>query len=221
MSSKRSAAPTYRGALAGNVASLGANLSNYYNANDFWLTTGSFDGLPIQLEIHWVRNQEQVKATDGHASDPLMAIYMGRREWRYLWRPGLPVAQWEDGTEFWTEAGFLAAIRRAIPSGVYRTVSHPHELRSFVARSRTLPIGATSVAAISTSNDMVSSYGFTDDQREHGAYFNRPIQYLYSRPLGIESDDAYDDELTPGALFHLPLYRQLLQDIGIRGSVAP
>ncbi len=153
------------------------------------------------------------------AADALTtAVPMGELHWRYV--TDLQTAQWEDGGTYQTVIGF-GFERRAIPSGVYRTVSHPHELRAFVSRSRTLPIGAMSVTAISTGRDMVADYRFTGDQREHGAYFNRPIQYTYCFPPGAVPGDAYNDELTLSSAFHVPLYRQLLQDIGISGAVTP
>jgi hypothetical protein len=173
--------PTYVGALSGNVTKLGPKLSSYYNEDDFWLTTGKLplNGFTTPVEIHWIRNQEQFKSIDGHAGDSWLAFVVGKRHWRYRWEPSVPLASWEGGIEAWTEAGYPDAFRKLVPSGIHRTVSSAHELRSFVSRSRTLPIGAMPVATISATmqHDMIADYRFTRDQREHGAFFNRPIQY--------------------------------------------
>lgn len=178
------------------------------------------NGVSTWVQIHWVRNQEQVKVLDGHAPDATMALLIGKRQWRYVWDHAVSIARWEDGIEAWTEVGVPDAIRKLIPSSTHRTVSSAHELRAFCSRSRTLPIGAMAVGAFPKQRNMFTDYRFTRDQREHGAFFNRPIQYTYALPP-TGASAAYADQLTSAGPVEVPLYRRILKDLELEGSVAP
>ncbi len=215
--------PSRAGILESGLGRAG-RLCNYFNRDDFWLTTsGPFEGL---APFHWVRNNEQTKPTDAHPLDEKLALGMGLMQWRYRCDNPELTGYWEDGWQFGTDPRSVDIDsdyeRWAQPSGLLRPVSDEHENRAFLSRSRTLAAGSAAIpSGISGSQrDMHLDYGFTDDQREHSAYFNRPIQYLYCR-LPTGSAGAYSGAVSGSGAYPQSLWEALLVDGGIQRSRSP
>jgi len=146
----------YRGFLK-NIGNNAERLVNFHNSDDFALATGQKYG----LDTNWQKNQIDYKP-DGN----------GGTIWRYFYIPTI------------VKEANRARLRVSSFNG--RTVTHPWERMSFVARPRSKAMGAVNdstenpapnVAIIENIN-LRTLYNFGRDPSDHSGQFNRNIQSL-------------------------------------------
>jgi hypothetical protein len=156
----------YRGALQSIKQGIANNWVNYFNQFDFWLATGQTSGWLLWQDIHWVRNQLELKPSD----------VMGPTKYEYH----------QDHQV--SNRCVLAELLHAD-----RPVEDTHEAMAFVARSRTRAMGAEVPGANPQAPDMTSildlsnastGYNFSTPRPDHSGQFQRDIQMLYSRENG-------------------------------------
>ena len=146
----------YRGFLEG----VSGNLITFFNTNDFALVSGKKYG----VDANWESNQEDYKP-DGNFFT----------SWRYDYDPQAALNQ-RGILEEWTVNMFT----------LVRNVNESHEMKAFIARSRSKAVGATGTTggAVSDAVNLEVNYGFTGNDYDHSGQFNRPIQQV---------DDLYKD----------------------------
>jgi hypothetical protein len=145
----------YRGFLSGASA---GKVVNFCNPRDFALTTGSTVG----VDTNWLAWQFSYKPRDRTIS--------GDINFEYRYTPTategqrLKLYRYTDSTH-----GTVSAER---------LLADAHEAMGFLARTRSLPIGADTQAGgiVDTTVNLQSTYGFTDSRGDHSGQFTRTIQ---------------------------------------------
>lgn len=145
----------YRGYLTGAYA---GKVVNFCNPQDFALTTGS----TIGIDTNWLAWQFGYKPRDRTISGDI------NFEYRYI--PTAPEGQrlklyrYTDTTHDTVDAE--------------RPIADAHESMGFLARTRSLPLGADTQAGgiVNTTINLRDAYGFTESRGDHGGQFRRSIQ---------------------------------------------
>ena len=138
----------YRGLLKGVTG----ELTNFYNANDFALATGTTLG----FSTNWEANQRDYKPDD---------LPVGPGSYQYA--PAATPPDHRGSVSFTLSVG--------------RFVTDPHEMMAFIARPRSRAVGAegrTGSPIRGGVNLEGSSYGFGNKRYDHSGQFNRTIQVL-------------------------------------------
>jgi hypothetical protein len=154
----------YRGFLSGAT---GGQLINFCNPEDFALTTGN----TIGIDTNWLAWQFGYKPRNRVIDSP---------EINYAYRY-LPAAQ--SGRRLKVYRYFDSSHDTIIGE---RFVADAHESMSFLARTRSLPIGADLQAGglITTTVNLSADYGFGRSRVDHSGEFRRPnqtVSELYAR----------------------------------------
>ncbi|MFZ4774282.1 MAG: esterase/lipase family protein [Terrimicrobiaceae bacterium] len=163
----------YRGFLqviGGNVA---GDIVNYHNQRDFALATGTKF---FFFEANWEKNQEDYKP-DGSTT----VIHSG--DWRYLYN--------SNATDL-SQRARLENIQFINSSPVWaltRYVNNSFEVKSFIARPRSMAVGSTDASLENQPGIMrhvnLQDYGFDGRESDHSGQFNRRIQELDALYLNI------------------------------------
>jgi pimeloyl-ACP methyl ester carboxylesterase len=148
----------YRGYLE-NVS---GTFTNFYNQDDWALSTG----FTIGLETNWEKNQIDYKP-DGAVSG---VVHAGT--WSYHYDPSQPPV-------------YALPQRAWVVSSASRNVSDSWEIKSFVARSRTKAVGAfLGGGSLGATENLREDFGFRNVRADHSGQFTRNIQAveaLYKR----------------------------------------
>jgi hypothetical protein len=153
----------YQGYLADIGNSLAAKPISYFNADDFWLATGTTSLRIGGLDVNWMMNERKHK--------PDNRVGFGKYDY---------------------ESQFDQARRPGFRSGVLyqRWVEDPHESMSFVSRPRTRPLGTGEPPAGFVGVNMKQDYLFDRERSCHSGQFQRNIQLMYGDKTGKQwSDD--------------------------------
>ncbi len=125
------------------------------------------------------------------------------------WKP-MSIA---EGEEYWFSSSAGSQFSTT-PSS--RPVADRYEGVSFVARSRTYPLGAESADGVpkppsaQPSLNLNTDYDFGSERYDHSGQFQRDIQYLYSHENnGVVT--KYD----------MPFYWKLMEDLDVKPTVEP
>jgi hypothetical protein len=194
--------PRYTSELGyqGYLKDVGANAINrasYYNADDFWLATGTLNpdvkskmilvmgpsGAWLFNQIkdaNWMNNQKKYKPDD---------------------RYGFGQYAYDSQSNLLFPARFLRL------KDYVRPVSDPFEGMAFVARSRTRPLGAGAPPEKFQRLDLKTVYKFDRERSCHSGQFQRKIQFMY----GNEDGRGWVDESGRS----MPFYRRLMNDLNV------
>jgi hypothetical protein len=145
----------YQGYLS-DIGNSVANRASYYNADDFWLVTGT---LNHQIkDVNWMSSQRKYKPDDRH----------GFGQYNYDSQLGNP-----------RRPGFISGPLYA------RLVDDPIEGMAFVSRSLTRPLGAIEPAKNKFKGlDLQTAYKFDRERSCHSGQFQRNIQLMYGNNDG-------------------------------------
>jgi len=134
------------GGYDGYFTNLTGNLVNFYNTNDFALISGA----TLDIQSNWEENQRARKPED--FTDSI-------NTWYY----------------FYIATNQTCYVDHNSTNG---TVTDLQEAKAMVARSRSHAIGAEDNAhgVISSSVDLINTFGFGKTRPEHSAEFSRDIQ---------------------------------------------
>ena len=221
----------YRGVCEATLQNVTTKITNYHNAGDFWLKTGTIQQYGFTIPVNWLRDQYYMKPlvfiygidpVTGQLPPSTSPIESKLYGWNLTESPN--ACSYRDDVYSPTIAidpstGLQIPITSSLVSSLHRPVTDSLEQMSFIARSRTLALGAQSDAGwASLQNaqeagypvtighvDMSTSYRFNSDQRDHSGQFNRSIQELSDPAIAVSGIPFYDqlrEDLTgtPGIL---------------------
>ena len=185
----------YQGYLS-DISNNVVNHASYYNADDFWLVTGT-----LNPAVKW----KMIAA--GEAADPIRGGLTGA--WLYNqikdvnWMSGQrkykPDDRWGYGQYKYDSQLGSATFERKLD--YTRSVSDPFEGMAFVARSRTRPLGAIEPPQKFTGLDLRKNYQFDGERSCHSGQFQRNIQLMY----GDENGKQWPE----------PFYTHLMNDLRV------
>jgi hypothetical protein len=186
----------YQGYLS-DIDNSAVNRASYYNADDFWLVTGTLSptvkskmeaagGLPGAWLYNQIKNVDWITSQRKHKPDDRY----GLGEYKYESQFGLPrQPSFERGLNY------------------TRSVSDQFEGMAFIARSRTRPLGAGEPPQKFTGLDLKTVYKFDRERSCHSGQFQRNIQLMY----GNNDGKGWVDENGRS----MPFYRRLMNDLNI------
>ena len=144
----------------GYLSSVGANMTNFYNEDDWALATGhSFVGGAISVETNWEKNQIDYKPDGGVTG----AVHNGI--WSYHYDPTFP-------------STYPLDQRAWLDSTLSRYVSDSWEMKAFLARSRTKAVGSFRDGGPFSKENLGDTYGFANVRDDHSGQFTRTIQQV-------------------------------------------
>ena len=166
---------TYLGYASAIALAVKGNIVNFINPNDFALQTGV---LPNGLEASWFANQRDVKP-DNNAARFLLAFSKSLTPRDY---EASAIEGWEDISIYANSNPGPKPGPQFIIGTTKRTISNPHELIAFVARSRSRAAGALAGVGgplnnafevdLSVEPRFGGIAGFLGGRNEHSAQFN-------------------------------------------------
>jgi hypothetical protein len=144
----------YRGSLVGASA---GKVVNFCNPRDFALTTGAF----FNEDTNWLAWQFSYKPRDRTIS--------GDINFEYRYTPTAIEGQRLKLYRYTDSAHDTVSAERLLADA--------HESMGFLARTRSLPIGADTQAGgiVDTTVNLQATYGFTDSRGDHSGQFMRTI----------------------------------------------
>jgi VCBS repeat-containing protein len=186
----------YQGYLS-DIDSGAVNRASYYNADDFWLVTGTLNpAVKLKMEVagglsgawlfNQIKNVDWITSQRKHKPDDRY----GLGEYKYESQSGLPrQASFERGRNY------------------SRSVSDQFEGMAFIARSRTRPLGAGEPPQKFSGLDLKTVYKFDRERSCHSGQFQRNIQLMYGDKYGKQWLDENGGKN--------PFYNQLMRDLHV------
>jgi Fungalysin metallopeptidase (M36)/IgGFc binding protein/Bacterial Ig domain/K319L-like, PKD domain/Fungalysin/Thermolysin Propeptide Motif/Fibronectin type III domain len=148
----------YQGYLS-DIGNTAFSRVSYFNADDFWLVTGSASRELAWWNVNWMADQKKYKPDD---------------------RRGLGEYDFESQFGNSRRPGFVRGLSYA------RWVEDPHEAMAFVARSRTRPLGAGEPPQTFSGLNLEDVYLFDWQRSCHSGQFQRDIQLMYGDKNGTQ-----------------------------------
>ena len=188
----------YQGYLS-DIGNNVVNRSSYYNADDFWLVTGTLSPA-VKLRLTAV----------GGLSGALLYNEIKNMDWITNHRKYKPDDRWGPGQyKYDSQYGLprqatFERLNILEPKLSYtRSVSDPFEVMAFVARSRTRPLGAIEPLPDKFKGlDLNDVYNFDRERSCHSGQFQRNIQLMYGKKDGTPWDE--------------PFYSRLMRDLRVK-----
>ncbi len=169
----------------GYLSDIGGNMNNrvsYYNQLDFWLMTGTLNpsieiamGTVVDQALHWPLGSNMVSLAFNIVKNVDWITNQKRKPDN---RIGNGRYKFDTIPRFFT--------------GPYtRPVADPHEGMSFVARSRTRPLGGGEPPPDFQDLNLKEIYRFDDQRSCHSGQFQRNIQLMYGNNDGIQWSEPF------------------------------
>jgi hypothetical protein len=186
----------YQGYLK-DIGDNAVNRISYYNADDFWLATGTLNPdvrskmiLVVGLSGMWLFNQ--IKDVNWMS---------GQKKHKPDDRYGFGQYTYDSQSNLLFPARFLRL------KDYVRPVSDPFEGMAFVSRSRTRPLGASEPPPKFSGLNLNDVYFFDRERSCHSGQFQRNIQLMYGNKYGKQWLDESGSKN--------PLYNQLMRDLHV------
>jgi hypothetical protein len=187
----------YQGYLS-DIGNNAVNRASYYNADDFWLVTGTLNPavetkmiLAGGLSGAWLYNQ--IKDVNWMS---------GQRKYKPDDRYGFGEYKYDS------QLNSSTFERGVWPAKYTRPVSDQFEGMAFVARSRTRPLGAIEPPSNKFKGlDLNDVYNFDRERSCHSGQFQRNIQLMYGNENGKPWVDKNGNSN--------PFYAQLMNDLQV------
>jgi len=177
----------YRGLCTTTLSNVSTQITNFHNPLDYWLQTGFIDST---IPVNWQKDQYYAKPTVFFYATP---TWSGIESQLYGWN-----MTGQSGCAYRDDLYDVSSPPNLI-SSVHRPVNDTFEQVSYIARSRTLTLGAqssstwASLDGHATEINLETLYDFGGAQNDHSGIFNRSIQQLSDTSTFSASIPFYDE----------------------------
>ena len=188
----------YQGYLS-DIGNSVVNRASYYNADDFWLVTGT-----LNPDVKWkmIADGEMLNPIWGGLTAAWVYNQIKDVNWMAGQRKYKPDNRYGLGQYKYDSQLNSSTFERGVwPAKYTRPVSDPFEGMAFVARSRTRPLGAIEPPQKYSGMDLRKNYQFDGERSCHSGQFQRNIQLMY----GDENGKQWPE----------PFYTHLMNDLRV------
>jgi hypothetical protein len=188
----------YQGYLK-DIGGNAVNRASYYNADDFWLVTGN---LNPSVRIKMIAAGEALNPVTGGSTAAWLFNQIKDVNWMANQRKYKPDDRYGFGQyKYDPDSNLLFPAHFLRMQNYDRPVSDPFEGMSYVARSRTRPLGAGEPLEKFMGLDLRKDYKFDVERSCHSGQFQRNIQLMYGNNEGKQWPE--------------PFYAHLIDDLGV------